>query len=62
MAPAPTDGDSFAAKSVGVSFESHNMSMDEVRLTAIRWVQIAIGAIYLLTAALIPFLIDQPML
>jgi hypothetical protein len=38
------------------------MRTEAIRLTAIRWVQIAIGAIYLLTAALIPFLTDQPML
>jgi len=37
------------------------MSTEETRLTAIYWAQIAIGAIYLLTAALIPFLTDQPM-
>jgi len=38
------------------------MSTEEIRLTAIHWAQIAIGAIYVLTAALIPFLTDQPML
>ena len=38
------------------------MSSEKIRLTAIRGAQIAIGAIYLLTAALIPFLTDQPML
>jgi hypothetical protein len=38
------------------------MGTEEIRLTAIYWAQIAIGAIYLLTAALIPFLTDQPML
>jgi hypothetical protein len=48
--------------SVRAFFPGHNMSTEEVRLTAIHWAQIAIGAIYLLTAALIPFLIDQPML
>jgi hypothetical protein len=38
------------------------MSTEQIRLTAIHWAQIAIGAIYLLTGALIPFLTDQPML
>jgi hypothetical protein len=38
------------------------MSTEQATLTAIYWAQIAIGAIYLLTAALIPFLTDQPML
>jgi hypothetical protein len=38
------------------------MSTEEIRLTAIQSVPIAIGVIYLLTGALIPFLTDQPML
>ena len=38
------------------------MSTEQATLAAIYWAQIAIGAIYLLTAALIPFLTDQPML
>ena len=38
------------------------MRKEELRPTAIRWAQIAIGAIYLLTGALVPFLTDQPML
>jgi hypothetical protein len=38
------------------------MSTPEIRLTLIHWVQIAIGAIYLLNVALIPFLTDQPLL
>ena len=38
------------------------MSTEEVRLTVINLAQVAIGAIYLLTAALIPFLTAQPML
>ena len=38
------------------------MSTEQIRLAAIHWAQIAIGAIYLLTAILIPFLTDQPML
>jgi hypothetical protein len=38
------------------------MSTEEIRLTTIQSVPIAIGAIYLLTGTLIPFLTDQPML
>jgi hypothetical protein len=38
------------------------MSSEEIRLSAIKSVPIAIGAIYLLTGTLIPFLTDQPML
>ena len=38
------------------------MSTEELRLTAIHWAPVAIGTIYLLTAALIPFLTDQPLL
>ena len=38
------------------------MSTEETRLIAIHWAQIAIGAIYLLTATLIPFLTNQPAL
>ena len=42
-------------------FQGQNMSTEEIRLTAIRGAPIAIGAIYVLTAAVIPFLTDQPM-
>lgn len=38
------------------------MCTEAIRLTTVRWIQIAIGAIYLLTGALVPFLTDQPML
>jgi hypothetical protein len=38
------------------------MNTEEIRLTAIHSVPIAIGAIYLLTGTLIPFLTGQPML
>jgi hypothetical protein len=38
------------------------MRTEEIRLSAIQSVPIAIGAIYLLTGTLIPFLTDQPML
>ena len=48
--------------SVRAFFLGHNMSSEEIRLTAIQSVPIAIGAIYLLTGTLIPFLTDQPML
>lgn len=48
--------------SVGAFFQGHTMRTEAIRLTAIRWVQIAIAAIYLLTGALVPFLTDQPML
>jgi hypothetical protein len=37
------------------------MNTEEMRLAAIHSAPIAIGAIYLLTGALIPFLTDQPM-
>ena len=47
---------------VGAFFQGPNMNTEEIRLTAIHSVPIAIGAIYLLTGALIPFLTDQPML
>jgi hypothetical protein len=48
--------------SVRAFFWGHNMSTEEIRLTAIQSVPIAIGAIYLLAGTLIPFLTDQPML
>jgi hypothetical protein len=37
------------------------MITEKIRLTAIHSAPIAIGAIYLLTGAVIPFLTDQPM-
>jgi hypothetical protein len=57
-----TGYDCFAPMSVRALSEGHNMSTEEVRLTVINLAQIAIGAIYLLTGTLIPFLTDQPML
>ena len=56
-----TGYDCFDPMSVRALSEGHNMSLEEVRLTAIHWGQIAIGATYLLTGTLIPFLTDQPM-
>jgi hypothetical protein len=55
-----TGYDCFDPMSVRALSEGHNMSLEEVRLTAIHWGQIAIGATYLLTGTLIPFLTDQP--
>ena len=60
VARAPTHIDHTPDVGRGL-FQGHNMSTKEIRLTAIYWAQIAIGAIYVLTAVLIPFLTDQPM-
>ena len=38
------------------------MRAEEIRLTAIQSIQIAIGAIYLLTGTMMPFLTDRPIL
>jgi len=38
------------------------MSTEEIRLSAIQSVPIAIGAIYLLTGTVMPFLTDRPIL
>ena len=43
VALAPTDYGCFAPMSVGAFSQSRDMITDEVRLAAIRWVQIAIG-------------------
>ena len=52
----------FAHSDIGQGlFRGHDMNTEKIRLTAIHSVQIAIGVIYLLTAALVPFLTDQPM-
>jgi hypothetical protein len=38
------------------------MRREEIRLTAIQSIQIAIGAVYLLTGTMMPFLTDRPIL
>jgi len=38
------------------------MSTEEIRLTAIQSVPIAIGAIYILAGTMMPFLTDRPIL
>jgi hypothetical protein len=51
-----------APMSVRAISQGHNMSAEKIRLTVIHWVQIAIGAIYLLNVALIPFLTGRSIL
>ena len=38
------------------------MRTEELRLTAIQSIQIAVGAVYLLTGTMMPFLTDRPIL
>jgi hypothetical protein len=63
VARAPDRLELFNPLDVGQGlFSGHNMSTEEIRLTAIQSIQIAVGAIYLLTGTMMPFLTDRPIL